>query len=113
MLMTAIFLFIIALCFGLGLLVTVLSDRPTSKPVILIHGGAALVGLLVIIVYMLKGHFQPLLIASIILFVIAALGGLTLFSFDWRAKPIPKALAVLHPLLAFTAFLLLVIYILP
>jgi CHASE2 domain-containing sensor protein len=113
MLMTAIFLFIIALCFGIGLLVTVLSDRPTSKPVILIHGGAALIGLLLIITYMLKGHFEPLLVASIVLFIIAALGGLTLFSFDLRAKPIPKALTVLHPLLAFTAFLILIIYILP
>ncbi|KTC88012.1 MULTISPECIES: hypothetical protein [Legionella] len=113
MLMTAIFLFIIALCFGIGLLVTVLSDRPTSRPVVLIHGGAALLGLLLIIAYILKGNFQPLLVISVVLFIVAALGGLTLFIFDMRAKPIPKALAILHPLLALTAFLTLIIYILP
>jgi hypothetical protein len=53
---------------------------------------------------------SPLLLTSIILFILAALGGLTLFTIDMKHKPIPKFLALLHPLLAVIGLIVLIIY---
>jgi hypothetical protein len=46
----------------------------------------------------------------IALFVIAALGGFVLLSFQLRKKPLPTALAVIHGLVAALALILLIIY---
>lgn len=106
----SIILFIIAAILGLIILTAVLKDRATPKPIVFIHGPIAAIALIIAIVYLFTGHADPLLIASVILFVIAALGGLTLFTIDMRDRPIPKFLAVLHPIFAATGLVLLIIY---
>lgn len=113
MLITAVILFMLAAMFGLGALTAILTNKPTPKLVVFMHGLFALSALLCVIIYMFIGKAQPLLISSLVLFILAALGGLTLFTLDMREKPIPKLLVIFHPLLAFIAFLLLVVYILP
>jgi uncharacterized membrane protein len=64
--------------------------------------------LITLIVYSTKN--QPSPITSIILFVIAALGGLVLFYRDVTGQTVPKWLAVLHGLLAVTGFILLLVF---
>lgn len=112
MLITAIILFIIAAIFGLIVLTAILKDKPTPKPAVFTHGPIAAIALIIVIIYAVMGHMQPLLLTSIILFVLAALGGLTLFTIDMRKKPIPKLLAVLHPILAIIALITLIVYVL-
>ena len=113
MLIIAIILFILAAIFGLALLAPILTNKPTPKLAVFVHGLAALTALLVVSIYIFLGHLDPLLISSGLLFILAALGGLTLFTLDMKEKPIPKIIVALHPLIAFIALLLLVIYILP
>jgi hypothetical protein len=48
-------------------------------------------------------------IASIVLFVLAALGGITLFIRDIQHKPLPKWLAIMHGLVAIIGFAVLFI----
>ncbi len=46
----------------------------------------------------------------IVLFVVAALGGFVLASFHFRNKPAPKALIVVHALVAAIALVGLILY---
>jgi hypothetical protein len=50
------------------------------------------------------------LVQSIVLFIIAALGGITLFIRDITGKVLPVWLAVVHALLAVSGFIFLLIY---
>lgn len=110
MLGVAIILFIIAAIFGLIILTAILKNQSTPKKVVFTHGPIAALALILVIIYAAMGNADPLLITSIVLFIIAALGGLTLFTIDMRNKPIPKLIAVVHPILAAIALILLIIY---
>lgn len=113
MLIAAIILFIIALLLGLIILTAVLQDRPSNKTAVYLHGITVGVALLCVIIYMFIVESSPLLISSLILFILAALGGLTLFTIDIKNRPIPKMLAVLHPVIAVAGLVVLIIYVLP
>jgi hypothetical protein len=113
MLLFAVALFLIAATFGLAILTTILQDKPTKKIVLYLHGSLAAFAILLIAGYLVMFGGDLLLIISLILFLFAALGGLTLFTLDLKKKPIPKWLAVIHPLVAIMGLITLVVYILP
>ena len=113
MLVSAIVLFVIAALFGLILLTAILQDRQTNKHARLLHGAFAATALVLVIIYFLINGSSPLLIASLSLLILAALGGLTLSTIDMKGKKIPKLLAVLHPVLALIGVIVLIIYVLP
>jgi len=64
------------------------------------------------VLYFVFEHPTKAPITSLVLFLIAALGGFTMFFIDLKGKPIPKWLALLHPLIAVIAVLSLVVFIL-
>lgn len=108
MLITTIILFALAAVLGLILITKVLKDEETPKTVVYSHGGAAAVALiLLIIAYMNQG--DSLMMTSLLVFIVAALGGFVMFGQDVAQKSIPKWLAVVHALAAVTAFVLLLI----
>jgi hypothetical protein len=109
MLAGAIFLFVIAAIFGLINLSAILRDQPTPKLSVLAHGIFAFIALLVLIAAAISHPESTLLLTSVVLFILAALVGFTLLSFDLRNKPIPKVIAIIHPLVAVSALVLLVI----
>jgi hypothetical protein len=111
MLIPAIIIFMIAAIFGLVVLISILKNMPTSKPVAFTHGILAGMALIVTIIYAITSHMSFLLLLSIVFFVLAALGGLTMFAADLRNRPISKIIAVFHPLLAVTALVLLVVHV--
>jgi hypothetical protein len=111
MLMIAIVLFLLAAVFGAICLVAILKGQRPSSLAALAHGSFAFIALLVLIAAVATGHKDMLLISSLGLFILAALGGFTLLSFDLRDKPFPKALALGHPLLAVTALIMLIVYV--
>lgn len=113
MLLLAIFLFLFASAFGVAILIAVLQDEPASKLVLLLHGSIAGTAILAMIGYVIIYGAAPLLIASLILFLIAALGGLTLFVLARKRKSVPKLLVIIHPLVALAGLITLVIYALP
>lgn len=106
----AIILFIIAALFGLVILTAILRDKPTPKPFVIIHGPLAATAIVLLIIDVVKGHAESLLIASLVIFVIAALGGFALYTLDTLKKRIPKPLAILHPLIAISGLIVLIIY---
>lgn len=115
MLILSIFLFLAAALCGLVILIAILQDRIVNKTAKYLHGAFAAVALIILIVYVLA--FMPtkstLLIASVTLFIIAALGGLTLFTLDKSNKKIPKVFAIVHPLIALAGLVALIVYVLP
>ncbi len=108
MLLTTIILFAIAAVLGMVLITKVLKDQETPKAVVYSHGAAAAIALvLLIIAYTNQG--DSLLMISILVFIVAALGGFVMFGRDISQKTIPKWLAVVHALAAVTGFVLLLI----
>ena len=112
MLGIAIGLFIIAAMFGLFILFAVLQDRPTPKGAVFTHGPLAAAALIIVLYYIFTGNYSDgLLITSAVIFVLAAAGGLTMFTFDMMGKPIPKVIAIIHPIAAATALIMLIVYV--
>lgn len=103
---TIILLFAVAAIFGLTLIIPVLQGKTPTRAFVFIHGGVAAIALVMLIIkYMDESSTVPQI--SVILFVVAALGGFVLFSRDLQKKPIPKALAMIHAGAAVAAFLIL------
>ena len=111
MLFTAVIFFLIAGFLGLFLLRAILEDKPTPKPVVFMHGSVAGLALLALVTFIALGHTETLLLTDLALFVLAAMGGLTMFTLDMSGKKVPKMLAVVHPLLAISSVIILIIYI--
>ncbi len=108
MLITTIILFALAAVLGLILITKVFKDEETPKAVVYSHGGAAAVALvLLIIAYLNQGG--SLLMTSLLVFVVAALGGFVMFGRDLTGKSIPNWLAGVHAVAAVIAFILLLI----
>lgn len=108
MIYTAIALFSLAAIIGLVLLTFVLKGKSTPKGLVFTHGPLAALALILLIIYSLGNSPAP--VASIVLFVIAALGGFVLVYHDVMGKIIPKWLAVVHGLTAVTGFIFLLAF---
>ena len=108
MIFASIAFFSLAAVLGMLLLSYVLRGKETPKGVVFTHGPLAAIGVILLIIYAFDNPPGP--IESIVLFIIAALGGLILVTRDLLRKPIPKWLAVTHGLVAITGFVFLLIY---
>ncbi|HYG20478.1 MAG TPA: hypothetical protein VD816_16175 [Ohtaekwangia sp.] len=110
MLSVIIILFAIAAVLGIAIAVAIISNKPaTPKPAVYAHGLFAATALALLIIYTLNSESSGTRL-SLILFVIAALGGFVLFYRDLKKKPGPVGLVVVHALAAVTAFVLLLIH---
>ncbi len=108
MLISTIILFALAAILGVTLIAKVLKGEGRPRAVVYSHGiAAALALVLLIIAYANEG--DSLLMVSILIFIVAALGGFVMFSQEITQKPIPKWLALVHGLAAVTGFVLLLI----
>ena len=101
-----IILFGLAILGGIYLLSYVLRERNMPKGIALIHGSVAGLALITLIV---ASFFHPKLFYVVIIFILAALGGGILFTYDLGGKKIPKILALGHGLIALAGFVTLVI----
>ena len=102
MIYTAIALFSLAALLGMFLLGFVLKGKETPKAVVFTHGPLAAAGLVLLIIYAIDrspGHLE-----SIVLFTMAAAGGVVMLYRDITGKGIPKWLAIVHGLLAIAGF---------
>src|SRR4051812_27211783 len=97
-------LFALGALIGMYLLSLVLQKKETPKFVAVIHGLFVAVALILLIVY---SSNHPGIVESIVLFVLAALGGLVLFMRDITGKSLPKWLALGHGLIAVAGFIFL------
>jgi len=110
MIYLAIALFAVSAVLGLTILVKWLTKKDASKGVIYSHGIVAAVALVLLIVYAVQnpGNFPKI---SIILFVVAALGGFYMFLRDLKKKTSPMAIAFTHALLAVGGFVALLFFV--
>ncbi|MBK9097454.1 MAG: hypothetical protein IPM14_04865 [bacterium] len=109
MLITSIILFALAAVSGVTILIPLLTGKPIVKPVAVVHGIFAATALIILIIFSINyGDDFPIL--SLILFVVAAIGGIILFVRDLNNKPGPKALALIHAAAAVIAFLILLVF---
>ena len=108
MIITAIGLFALAAMLGMMLLSFVLTGKETPKAVVFTHGPLAAAGLVLLIIYACRRGPGP--IESIILFAMAAAGGVVMLGRDLTGKPIPRWLAIGHGVIAITGFILLLIF---
>ncbi len=105
----SIVLFAVSAVLGLSILVKWLTKKEASKGVIYSHGLVAAVALVLLIVYAAQ-HPDDFPKVSIILFVIAALGGFYMFIRDLQKKASPLSVAFVHALLAIVGFVALLLF---
>jgi len=109
MLVVSIIIFAIAAIFGLLNLIAILSSKQTSKPVVYIHGLLAAIALIFLIIFTVNSAgSSPIL--SLVLFIIVAIVGFILFARDLSKKPGPKAVALIHGIIAVISFIILIIF---
>lgn len=108
MLYTAIALFSLAAILGMILISFVLQNKSTPKGLAFTHGGLAAAGIILLITYSFGNTPAPF--ASLVLFIMAALGGFTLIYKDLTGNPVPKLLAIGHGLTAVAGFTFLLIF---
>lgn len=104
----SIVLFALAALVGIYLITQVFQQRRPPKAVTIIHGTLAATALVLLIIHTMRTGAD--LIDVVVLFVVAALGGLALFIRDVTGKSLPKGLAAAHALIAVTGFVFFIVY---
>ena len=110
MLYLIIGLFAVAAVMGILIFKNWLTNAKTSRTVVYLHGLFAATALILLLVFALQNRVDRLQ-TSVILFVIAALGGIYMFVRDLRGKFSPMWLATVLALLAVAGFLVLIYYV--
>jgi hypothetical protein len=108
----ALILFAVAALGGVVLAGLRLAGRPLPIPLALVHGALAAAGLVALIVLLVHGATAGHLALSLLLFVIAALGGFFLFAVHLRNKDssaLPVPVVLLHGALAVAGFVILLL----
>ncbi len=99
-------LFALGAIIGMYLLALVLQKKETPKFVAFIHGAFVAAALILLIIY---NSDHPGLTESIVLFIVAAVGGLTMIIRDLTGKSLPRWLAIGHGLIAVSGFVFLLV----
>jgi uncharacterized SAM-binding protein YcdF (DUF218 family) len=104
----ALILFALAALGGLTMAGLKFSGKAIPLPLAIGHGLLAATALILLIREVMTVGGSGLLTAAVVIFVLAALGGLTLFSFHLRGRELPKPLILAHGGIAATGFIVLV-----
>jgi hypothetical protein len=106
----ALVLFITAALFGFHLLKHVLKNAPTPKGSLLFHSIFAAAGLAILIYNVWEGE-RGHLVTALAFLVVAALGGFVMGFTDLILKKNPpRVLAIIHPILAVTGVIFLLLF---
>jgi len=109
MLVVAAVLFALAALGGIILATLHLKKNDAPVSLALVHGLAAAVGLVLLIIVVTQMPSTGLAGVALVIFLIAALGGFVLFAMHLTRKPLPRGLIFVHGLAAVVAFVLLLI----
>ncbi len=109
---------LIAVAAVVGLYMAIGHFRGRSPPptgAALLHGVLAVSGVVLLLIGVLQIGFGTVHTWALVLFAVAALGGLYLVSFHMRRRALPSAVVVIHGMVAAVAFLILVtaVYLIP
>jgi hypothetical protein len=100
MLTVTIVLFLVAALGGLLMATGIFKGTQPKVPLAVGHGALAATALVLALLLTVAHGAAPILKYGIAVLVLAALGGFFLLSFHLRGKPHPRAVVVLHALLA-------------
>ncbi len=107
---TSIVLFAIAALIGITLAVSYQGGKPVAVSRALVHGLFAAAGLVVLIVFLATGaQAGATAVTSLIVFIVAALGGFVLFGLHVTQRKVPMPVIVVHALVAVAGFVILLI----
>jgi hypothetical protein len=112
----AVLLFAVAAVIGLYMAVQHFRGRtPPPAGLAILHGLLAVSGVVVLLLGVLETGFGTPHTWALVLFGVAALGGLYLVSHHMRQKPLPNGVIIIHALVAVIAFLVLAtaVYLVP
>ncbi len=112
MIIASIVLFAISAILGATILIKWLMKENASSGVIYSHGIVAAAALVTLIVYAVN-HPNNFPKASLILFIVSALGGFFMFFRDLAKKSNPLFIAFVHALLAVSGFVALILFAIP
>ena len=110
MLLSALGFFLLAAVLGIYLLSLVLRSKQIPKAITIIHGLFAATGLVLLVVYPI--YYNPAPILSLVLFVFAALGGVTMAYKGITGKSVPAWMAMGHGTVAIIGLATLIVFIL-
>ncbi len=102
----ALVLFVLAALAGATLAYMRIVKKDVSMPLAIVHGIFAAAGLVTLSLGV-TGMGGGGATAALIVFLLAAIGGFTLFSFHLRTRPLPVPLVLIHGIAAVAAFVLL------
>ncbi len=102
-------LFALAAILGLTILLKVVKNKTTYKPVVFLHGALAVIALIFLILNFMNNPKGLYLVVG--LFWLTAVMGLTTFAYDITKREPPKFVALVHAGSAITSFALLILYI--
>ena len=108
MLTLTIIIFAIVALLGLLLLTYILKNKNTPKGVAIIHGSFGALGILLLAIYICLYSSRPYL--SLIIFILAAVGGFIMMFRDITGRSLPKWLALGHGSIAVIGFILLLVF---
>lgn len=108
----ALILFAVAALGGLVLAVKHFGGAELPMPVSILHGLLAACGLVVLVLLFVQSEAPGYLTYSLLVMVVAALGGFFLFSFHLRGKRAPTPVVAIHGLAAVVGFVLLALAVL-
>ena len=108
LLYTIIGLFALGAIIGMYLLALVLKDIATPRSVTFIHGLFVAIAFVLLIMYTRMNTPEP--VDSLILFSIAAIGGIVLVYKDLTGRIVPKWLALTHGVAALSGFVFLFVF---
>jgi hypothetical protein len=114
MLIASILFFAIAAVGGVVLATMRLKNQPMPACLAMAHGAIAAIGVVLLIIGMVMcAHCSAALTTALVLFVLAAAGGVTMAAaFSMRKKTPPISFVLAHGALAVIAFILLLIRVL-
>lgn len=107
MLDIALWIFAIAAVGGLILASHVLRDKLAPWALSVLHAVLGAIGLVLLIIILVQGSTTQQVLIGFVLLLLAALGGFFLASFHLRNRLPPKAVVILHAVLAVIGFLTL------
>ncbi len=94
---------------GIVLAIGHLRGRRPPFALALVHGLVSAIGLVTLIIAMVQGVTDTGILTSLILFIVAALGGFVLFSLRLRNKQMRKGLISIHALVAVVGYVVLLV----
>ncbi|MBC8048426.1 MAG: hypothetical protein H7Y00_16625 [Fimbriimonadaceae bacterium] len=101
--------FLFAAMLGSRLLYAVLTDKPTPKLIVLLHGPIAITGLVLLIIF-LSNTPSYYLTFAVVAFIVAACLGVYMLIRDMRRKPGPKSVALVHVLFALVGIICVAVF---